>query len=280
MTKQPSTQALVSVIVPTRNSSATLKACLASIHDQTYPNLELIVVDRDSTDPTTAIANEFTKHVYNYGRERSSQRNFGIARASGKYLFIVDSDMELTPSVVADCLQRMESNPQIIAISIPETSFGQGFWARCKALERSYYPGVDWMELPRFMLKETYEKSGGYDETVVGGEDWDLTQRLRLLGAFGNISSLIHHNEGHLRLSYLLSKRYRLYGEGMARQGQANHFADGPRLLALFFSRPLIIIQRPITWGGMMTMKLAEFSARTLGAVSAKRNREKMGRNR
>ena len=47
---------LVSVIVPTKNSQATLGACLHSIKAQTYPHIELIVVDNFSTDGTLALA--------------------------------------------------------------------------------------------------------------------------------------------------------------------------------------------------------------------------------
>jgi glycosyltransferase involved in cell wall biosynthesis len=43
-------QPLVSVIVPTKNSSQFLEACLQSIKEQTYPHIELIVVDNNSTD--------------------------------------------------------------------------------------------------------------------------------------------------------------------------------------------------------------------------------------
>ncbi|QQR52503.1 glycosyltransferase [bacterium] len=71
----------VSVIIPTRNSAATLDACLKSVAGQTYTPIEIIVVDRDSTDTTKAIAKRFTKHVYNHGPERSAQVNYGVTKS-------------------------------------------------------------------------------------------------------------------------------------------------------------------------------------------------------
>jgi glycosyltransferase involved in cell wall biosynthesis len=61
---------LVSVIIPTRNSGTTLANCLQSVKDQTYPNIELIVVDNFSTDNTQEIARTYTDHVYERGPER------------------------------------------------------------------------------------------------------------------------------------------------------------------------------------------------------------------
>ena len=49
-------QALVSVVVPTRNNSRTIHACLASVRAQTHQHLELIVVDNHSTDDTREVA--------------------------------------------------------------------------------------------------------------------------------------------------------------------------------------------------------------------------------
>ena len=62
---------LISVIIPTRNSSRTIEKCLQSIKDQSYENIELIVVDNNSTDNTKDIANRFTDKVFNFGPERS-----------------------------------------------------------------------------------------------------------------------------------------------------------------------------------------------------------------
>ncbi len=95
---------LVSVIVPTYNSAKFLEACLMSIKKQSYANVELIVVDNNSTDNTTEIARKFTDKVFNKGPERSAQVNFGVTQASGEYVYKVDSDFVLGINVVKECV--------------------------------------------------------------------------------------------------------------------------------------------------------------------------------
>ncbi len=62
---------LVSVIIPTRNSTRTIEICLQSIKKQSYPKNEIIVVDNYSWDKTKKIAQKYAK-VYNKSPERSS----------------------------------------------------------------------------------------------------------------------------------------------------------------------------------------------------------------
>ena len=73
-----SEQPLVSVVVPTRNNARTIRPCLQSVRDQTYPHVELIVVDNDSTDETFDVATELADVALTGGPERSAQRNLGI----------------------------------------------------------------------------------------------------------------------------------------------------------------------------------------------------------
>ena len=61
---------LVSVIIPTYKSSRTLEKCLESIKNQTYKNIEIIVVDNNSTDNTKEIAKKFTQKVIPRARLR------------------------------------------------------------------------------------------------------------------------------------------------------------------------------------------------------------------
>src|SRR5258708_4868852 len=152
----------VSVIISTRNAAVTLENCLKSIQKQTYKPGELIVVDRDSTDGTKQIAQKYTNQVYNYGTERSDQRNYGAKKASGDYLLFLDADMELTPSVIESAVKRVEKEPGVAAVIIPEESVGNGYWAKVKAFERSFYIGDLSIEAPRFINKKVFLKVGGY----------------------------------------------------------------------------------------------------------------------
>jgi glycosyltransferase involved in cell wall biosynthesis len=271
--RKPSVKPLVSIVVPTRNSAATLGACLKSVRNQVYSRTEIIVVDNASTDATRKIAKIYTPHVYRHGPERSAQRNLGAARASGEYILFIDSDMELDPNVVSQCVKLTTKYTKLAAVIIPETSFGEGFWAQCKALERSYYNGIDWMESPRFMSSVNFKKSGGYDEQISGGEDWDLTVRLRKLGSFGRVSAVIYHNEGRFTLRGVTRKRF-YYAEGFSNyyaKGRASKYQDALKLYALFFSHPLKALRHPIRWCGMIIMKTSELMASAVGYAAARR---------
>jgi glycosyltransferase involved in cell wall biosynthesis len=57
-------KSLVSIIIPTKNSARTIQACLESCKDQTYQNIEIIVVDNFSTDGTFEIAKKYTDNVF------------------------------------------------------------------------------------------------------------------------------------------------------------------------------------------------------------------------
>jgi glycosyltransferase involved in cell wall biosynthesis len=268
---------LVSVLVTTRNNTATLDACLASISAQTYPAIELIVVDNRSTDDTKAIARRYTKLVFNKGPERSVQRNFAVAKARGDYVCIIDSDMELLPEVIASCVATVQQHPEARAVIIPEESFGIGFWAQCKRLERSFYVGQDAIEAARFFGKAVYAQAGGYDESMVGGEDWDLSQRVRAVTTIARSQVYIRHNEGHLNLYKALKKRF-YYTVGFVQyfQHQGSKTASAPAAsvcsyYGLFLSKPGRLLRNPAYGIGMLFMKTCEFGANALGYVSAKR---------
>lgn len=129
----------VSVIVPTRDSSRTIEACLASVCAQSYPDVELVVVDNGSTDGTPDVARPFAHRVLSAGSERSAQRNAGATASTGEFLVFVDSDMLLSPSVVEEVVLVFREDPGLQGLIIPERSRGTGFWARCRILEKELY---------------------------------------------------------------------------------------------------------------------------------------------
>lgn len=271
------TNPLVSVIVTTRNNHATLDACLSSIAAQDYKQIELIVVDNSSSDDTKEIASRYTKHVYNKGPERSAQRNFAADKASGEYLLVIDSDMELGERVVSSCVNVVRRQPDIGGVIIPEESFGEGFWAQCKQLERSYYVGQDSIEAARFFRADAFEKAGRYSEEMTGGEDWDLSRRIAAIAPIARASEYIRHNEGRLYFGRTVGKMY--YYAQHARE----YFAKNPTKSALtdqsgplaryklFFSRPAKLLRRPHVGAGMLLLKTAEYAVGGLGYLKASR---------
>lgn len=264
MSKTSATTPLVTVIVTTKNNSQTIAACLSSITAQTYPEIELIVVDNNSTDDTVALSKKYTKHVYTKGPERSAQRNYAVNKAKGQYVLIIDSDMELGTKVVEQCVAA--ANEETKALIIPEQSFGEGFWSQCKALERSFYVGVDWIEAPRFFDRSLYLEVGGYDEKIVGGEDWDLHVRIKAKTNVGHINEFIHHNEGMLTIREIIKSRL-YYAKGFGsyykkddvQQESKSGAAQAIGVFKLFFSRPGHLFSNPVRGAGMLFMKVVEF---------------------
>ena len=100
---------LVSVVIPTYNSEKTLHKCLTSIKNQTYKNIEIIIVDGGSTDETVEIAMSFGAKVYTLlGSKMSDATNFGARHAHGKYLYRVDSDVILDETLIEEAVHKCE----------------------------------------------------------------------------------------------------------------------------------------------------------------------------
>lgn len=152
---------LVSVIIPTKNSEKTIETCLKSVREQTYPIIEVIVVDNYSTDRTREIAGRYADLVLLRGPERSAQVNFGVKQARGKYVYRVDSDFVLEPNVIEEAVVKCEVE-DFDAVCVHNTSDpNASFWARVRKLERDCYAG-DWLNVAaRFFRNNVFEKLGG-----------------------------------------------------------------------------------------------------------------------
>lgn len=264
---------LVSVIVPTKNSSEFLDACLESIKNQTYKNIELIVVDNNSADATKEIARKYTDKVFNHGPERSAQRNLGAKNAVGEFFLFIDSDMELEKEVAEECVKKTQDTGAA-GVIIPEESFGKGFWAQCKKLERSFYVGLDSVEAARFFRKADLDAAHGYNEALVAGEDWDLSDRIEMRGTLARTSSFIRHNEGRINLRQTLKKKY-YYAQKAS--GYIAHSSGIPTAkkrkqgiigrYTILFKHPVKLFKNPIIGIGMLFMKTCEFGAGATGIL-------------
>ena len=168
---------LVSIIVPTRNSARFLEHCLRSIRAQTYRPTELIVVDNHSSDRTIEIAGRYADRVVTAGPERSAQVNRGAAVATGEYLYRVDSDFVLDPTVVEECVRCARSGFDAVVVhNSPDPAIS---WiARVRKFEVDMYKFDLDHSAARFLRADVFRAIGGYSEAITAGEDYDFQNRL------------------------------------------------------------------------------------------------------
>jgi glycosyltransferase involved in cell wall biosynthesis len=201
---------LISIIITTKNEEGNIGNCLESVLAQSYPaeNIEIIVVDNNSTDKTKEIALKYTEKVFSRGPERSAQKNFGVERSRGEWFVHLDADMVLSENAVKRCVEKVSRDKNIIALYIPEIVSGENFFSKVRRFERSFYDGTV-IDAARFIQKDKFLLIGGFDEKMYACEDWDLDKRLKKLGKFGIIKSSLFHNEEEFSLKkYLAKKEY------------------------------------------------------------------------
>lgn len=106
---------LVSVIIPVYNSSIYLKDILNDTINQTYKDLQIIIIDDGSVDDSVKIANDYAKkdnriEVYSYKNNGQSRaRNIGLSFAKGQYIRFFDSDDRVPLDSIEKMIQAMEA---------------------------------------------------------------------------------------------------------------------------------------------------------------------------
>jgi glycosyltransferase involved in cell wall biosynthesis len=112
---------LVSVVIPTFNKGLFIEATLKSVLNQTYRNIEIILVDNGSTDNTCIVIQNFISQnqgnfkVVNLDDNRgpSNARNQGIMASTGKYVFFLDGDDVFFQNKVRNQVEFMEANLEV-----------------------------------------------------------------------------------------------------------------------------------------------------------------------
>jgi arabinofuranan 3-O-arabinosyltransferase len=257
-------QMIVSVIVPTRNSRRTIEGCLQSLRDQTH-SCAIVVVDNSSSDGTADIARHLADVVIVAGPERSAQRNIGARATDATVLGFIDSDMYVGATVVADAVAHIEAGAH--GVVVPERTIGDGYWSSVRAFERSFYENHATVEAARFYRTEIFAALGGFDESLTGPEDWDLTVRARRLGAIGRAEGWIDHDEGHVHFVDACRKKA-YYAEGLRRYGRKHGMGgllDAGR--RPYFRHPHRLVDR--RGPGLVALKVGEATAVSVALLRA-----------
>lgn len=108
---------LVSIIVPVYNANITIKKCIRSLKEQTYRNIEILIIDDGSTDDSMDICEKLAKDdnriivISKRNGGVSSARNEGLKRANGKWIVFVDSDDYINNNLIQLLLLENYNNP-------------------------------------------------------------------------------------------------------------------------------------------------------------------------
>jgi len=183
---------IVSVIVPTYNRSGRIRGAIDSILNQTYDEIEIIIINDGSTDGTKEVLQLYASHdsvrIFNLDSNvgRSQARNKGIHEARGEFICVLDDDDRW-------CATKIEKQVKLFK------SLGDEYgliytWAVVKTNDRvtseiknsecgDIYPEIlgSYSITPHtsYMARSTcFQDVSGYDPTFQYGEDWDITIRI------------------------------------------------------------------------------------------------------
>jgi len=258
---------LVSIIIPTHNSAGTLMTALKSVETQTYPNKEIIVVDNKSADETIRIAKERKCRLFKKEGGLAIQLNFGVTKAKGQYIYFMDSDMEITPKVIQECVRLCE-NTGADGVLVSEICSEKTFWQKCRGLEKKLNLGDEKVECVRFVKKSIYEKIGGYDETLAGYRDYDFDIKFTN-GGFKKARCkylVIHHVAPSLRdvtlKRYHRGKALKKYIKSYPSQSLSQFLFKKSYLKLGFY-----MVRDPLVFFGFITIRMVEYTTSFLALL-------------
>lgn len=193
-------QPLISVIIPMRNREKTIQYCLDSVLNQTYKNIEVILVDDCSSDNTIEIIKSYAdKRITLIELKQSSgaqkARNEGIKSAKGEWIALQDSDDEwfldklekqvkilekenFDPYLVihSDAILKDVENNTTRLFKIPYTS-GNDVYKQLLLKSGPFFQSM-------LTSKKAFEEIGYLDESVPSYQEWDTSIRLSKICRF------------------------------------------------------------------------------------------------
>ncbi len=187
---------LVSVIIPAYNVQDYIGETIESVLRQSYPTIEIIIINDGSTDKTPEIISKYAQKdsrivvVNQENRGLSGARNTGLRLAKGEYLCIFDADDIMLPQKIEKQFQFLEKHITCEFIYSDVYLFLNGtkkvYLEEPPAIKDIYKKLIQYGNFINpntvFFRKFVFEKYGGFDEALRGSEDWDYWLNLSRQG--------------------------------------------------------------------------------------------------
>jgi glycosyltransferase involved in cell wall biosynthesis len=180
---------LVSVVIPCYGQAHYLPQAVESVMAQSYPHLEVVVVDDGSADNTEEVCRRYpgVRCVRQENRGLAGARNTGIRRSNGPYLVFLDADDRLLPRALETGLERLEAEPRCAASAGHHRIIGPDG----KVLDEPSPPEVGedvyatllrrcFITAPASVLyrRSVFEQVEPFDSRIDAGADYDLYLRI------------------------------------------------------------------------------------------------------
>lgn len=214
--------------------------------------ISIIIPIRRNEDISRVISSIKTQNIYNpekheiiivdENKERSTQRNIGISKASGKYIAIVDSDQLFEQGLLADILQKMDSGYD--ALYVKERIIGTNWFDKVRNWERQFYTGTA-VDCVRIVKKNICPI---FNEQLTGPEDADFDRRIA--GKKGVTDKFFLHDDSIGIIKYFQKKAYYAKSMGLYRAFYPKDKVLNPfwRCFGVFFENKKwkLVIKNPI----------------------------------
>ena len=185
----PAEHDVVSVVIPCFNQAHYLGEAIESVISQSYPKIEVVVVDDGSLDNTVEVAARYAgvKYVRQDNRGLAAARNFGLRRSNGQFVVFLDADDRLQPEAIAINLSALQARPECAFVYGEFRHVGvdgrmQEEWTRpvvtgdayCALLRGNH---ID-MHATVMYRRAVFHTVRAFDESLAACEDYDLYLRI------------------------------------------------------------------------------------------------------
>lgn len=173
--------AQVSVVIPVYNGSAYIAKAIASVRNQDYRELQIIVVDDGSTDNTSQVVADLEPAVHYIRQDNGGTgvaRNRGAQEVSGDFIAFIDADDLWTPGKLALQMAAFDEDPELDAVWGHVREFSEG-----EDPERSGRPAMAGKHPGTVLFRAAaFRRSGGFATDLPNAEVVDWVSRLEALG--------------------------------------------------------------------------------------------------
>lgn len=179
---------LVSVVIPNYNYAHYLREAIDSVLAQTYPEIEVFVVDDGSSDDSRIVLESYgdrVKGIFQANQGVSAARNNGVAASNGEFIAFLDADDSWLPQKIEKQVERFRREPSLglVHVAVNEIDAkGDSLLERYEGLEGNI--AGELLMLKRagvlgggsglMVTREVFDEVGGFDPRLSTSADWDL----------------------------------------------------------------------------------------------------------